>query len=182
MNREMTMLIVGDVFVHRDDPPSVFQHVKQLMNSADFMLGNLEGSIADVGTAREKHGAKPWKANSRQITAIQAGNFHAMNVANNHMMDFGHEAMLSTVANLEAIGVKHTGGGRNLAEAHAPAIIERDGCKVALLGYTCVYMADWAAGPGTSGLAVMRAHTSYEPPKRIFEAPGSPPIIHTWMD
>src|ERR1700681_1232022 len=85
-NRELTAFIVGDVYVRRDDPPSVFQHVKDLLRSADFTLGNLEGSVADSGVAREKGGA-----------------------------------------------------------------------------------------------AVMRAHTSYQPPARYFEAPGSPPIIHSWV-
>jgi poly-gamma-glutamate capsule biosynthesis protein CapA/YwtB (metallophosphatase superfamily) len=178
--RELTMLIVGDVFVLRDDPPSVFKHVKDLMRSADFMLGNLEGSVCDIGKAVDKLGAEAWKADSRQLSAIQAAGFHAVNVANNHMMDFGTEAMLGTIENLDRIGVKHTGGGRNFAEAHAPAIVERDGCKVALLGHTCVFMDKWAAGPNSSGLAVVGARTSYEPPKRVFETPGSPPIIHTW--
>lgn len=41
-NREFTMLIVGDVFVRRDDPPSVFQYVKNLLRAADFTLGNLD--------------------------------------------------------------------------------------------------------------------------------------------
>lgn len=181
-NREMTMLIVGDVFVRRDDPPSVFQHVKDLMRSADFVLGNLEGSACDVGTARQKLGAEAWKADSRQLAAIETAGFHAMNVANNHMMDYGHEAMLATIDNLDRIGVKHAGGGRSFAEAHAPAIVERASCKVALLGYTSVFMADWAAGPNSSGLAVMRARTSYEPPRRYFEAPGTPPVIHTWVE
>jgi len=178
--RDLTMLIVGDVFVLRDDPPSVFRHVKDLMRSADFLLGNLEGSVCDVGKAVDKLGSEAWKADSRQLSAIQMAGFHAMNVANNHMMDFGNEAMLATIENLDRIGVKHCGGGRNFAEAHAPAIVEREGCKVALLGYTCVFMDKWAAGPNTSGLAVVGARTSYEPPKRIFETPGSPPIIHTW--
>ncbi|MDB5921536.1 MAG: hypothetical protein JWN13_472 [Betaproteobacteria bacterium] len=178
--RELTMLIVGDVFVLRDDPPSVFKHVKELMRSADFMLGNLEGSVCDVGKAVDKLGSEAWKADSRQLSAIEAAGFNAMNVANNHMMDFGNEAMLATIDNLDRIGVKHCGGGRNFAEAHAPAIVERDGCKVALLGYTCVFMDKWAAGPNNAGLAVVGARTSYEPPKRVFETPGSPPIIHTW--
>ncbi len=179
-NREMTMLIVGDVFVLRDDPPSVFKHVKDLMRSADFMLGNLEGSVCDTGKAVDKLGAEAWKADSRQLSAIETAGFHAMNVANNHMMDFGTDAMLATIENMERIGVKHTGGGRNFAEAHAPAIVERDGCKVAMLGYTCVFMDKWAAGPNNAGLAVVGARTSYEPPKRVFETPGSPPIIHTF--
>lgn len=116
-SREMTMLIAGDVFVLRDDPPSVFRHVRDLMRSADFMLGNLEGFVCDVGKAVEKPGASAWKADSRQLAAIEAAGFHAMNVANNHMMDFGPEAMLATIENLDRIGVKHSGGGRNFAEA-----------------------------------------------------------------
>jgi poly-gamma-glutamate synthesis protein (capsule biosynthesis protein) len=145
------------------------------------MLGNLEGSVADGGKAREKAGAVAWKADARQIAAVETAGFHAMTVANNHMMDYGHDAMLETLSNLDRLGVKHTGGGRNFAEAHAPAIVEREGCKVALLGYTSVFMEGWAAGPESSGLAVMGARTSYEPPARYFEAPGTPPIIHTWV-
>jgi poly-gamma-glutamate synthesis protein (capsule biosynthesis protein) len=170
--REMTMLIVGDVFVLRDDPPSVFKHVKDLMRSADFMLGNLEGSACDTGKAVDKLGAEAWKADARQLSAIEAAGFHAVNVANNHMMDFGPEAMLATVENLDRIGIKHCGGGRNLEEAHAPAIIEHDGCKVAMLGYTCVFMDKWAARSDSPGLAVVGARTSYEPPKRVSKRRG----------
>ena len=180
-HRELTMLIVGDVFVRRDDPPGVFKHVKDLLRGADFTLGNLEGSVADSGAAREKAGAVAWKADARQIAAVETAGFHAMTVANNHMMDYGHEALLETLSNLDRLGVKHAGGGHNFAEAHAPAIMEREGCRVALLGYTSVFMEGWAARPESSGLAVMSARTSYEPPARYFEAPGTPPIIHTWV-
>lgn len=179
-SRELTALIVGDVYVKRDDPPSVFQHVKDRMRSADFMLGNLEGSVADSGAARGKAGAVAWKADARQIAAVESAGFHAMTIANNHMMDYGVDALLETMANLDRLGVKHTGGGRNFAEAHAPAIVEREGCKVALLGYTSVYMEGWEAGPDTPGLAVVTARTAYQPPARYFEAPGTPPVIRTW--
>jgi poly-gamma-glutamate capsule biosynthesis protein CapA/YwtB (metallophosphatase superfamily) len=179
--KELTALIVGDVFVRRDDPPSVFQHVRSLLQSADFMLGNLEGSVADGGTARLKGGGMAWKADARQITAVESAGFHAMTVANNHMMDYGHEAMLETLGNLDRVGIRHAGGGQNLAEAHAPAIVERDGCRVALLSYTSVFMDGWAAGPQSPGLAVMKARTSYQPPERVLEVPGAPPIIRSWV-
>lgn len=181
MTQELTMLIVGDVFVRRDDPPSVFQHVQGLLRSADFLLGNLEGSAADGGTPRKKSGSTAWKADPRQLAAVETAGFHAMNVANNHMMDYGRAALLETLENLDRIGVKHTGGGRNFAEAHAPAIVERGGCKVAMLGYTCVFLDDWEATPSSSGLAVMKALTAYQPPTRYFESPGSPPIIRSWV-
>ena len=44
-----TLLLVGDIFVQRDDPPSVFQHVRDLLKNGDFTFGNLEGSTSDSG-------------------------------------------------------------------------------------------------------------------------------------
>lgn len=179
-NRELTMLCVGDVHVVREDPPRAFQHVRSLMRGADFMLGNLEGPYADSGT--------PWstdhvnfKADARQMTAVESGGFNAMNVSNNHMLDFGYDALFETLGHLDRLGIAHTGGGRNFAEAHAPAIVEREGCRVALLGYTAVYVPGWEAGAQSPGLAVMRGKTSYEPPQRFFEGPGRPAVIHSWI-
>ncbi len=38
-----TLLPVGDIFVQRDDPPSVFQHIRDLLKNADFSLATLKG-------------------------------------------------------------------------------------------------------------------------------------------
>jgi len=176
--KQLTMLLVGDVFVQRDDPPSVFKHAGELLRSADFTFGNLEGSTADAGapwSIKETN----WKADARQVEALAVAGFDAVTVANNHMLDFGYPALLETLGHLDRLGIRHTGGGRNLAEAHEPAIIEKDGCRVALLGYTSVFIPEWAAGADHPGLAVMRARTSYEAPPRVFEVPGTPPIVRT---
>ncbi len=177
-SKQLTMLLVGDVFVQRDDPPSVFKHVGQLLRDGDFTFGNLEGSTADSGapwSIKETN----WKADARQVEALAAAGFDAVTVANNHMLDFGYPALLETLGHLDRLGIKHTGGGRNFAEAHQPAIVEKDGCRVALLGYTSVFIPEWAAGKDHPGLAVMRARTSYEAPSRVFEVPGTPPIVRT---
>jgi poly-gamma-glutamate synthesis protein (capsule biosynthesis protein) len=175
-----TLLLVGDIFVQRDDPPSVFQHVRDLLKSADFTFGNLEGSTSDAGepwSIKETN----WKADGRQVEAVGSAGFDALNVANNHMLDFGHAALFETLGHLDRLGIKHTGGGRNKAEAHAPAIVEKHGCRAAMLGYTSVFIPEWAATDEGPGLAVMRARTSYEAPSRVFEVPGTPPIVRTSM-
>lgn len=177
-SKQLTMLLVGDVFVQRDDPPSVFKHVGQLLRDGDFTFGNLEGSTADSGapwSVKETN----WKADARQVQALAAAGFDAVTVANNHMLDFGYPALLETIGHLDRLGIRHTGGGRNFAEAHQPAIVEKDGCRIALLGYTSVFIPEWAAGKDHPGLAVMRARTSYEAPSRVFEVPGTPPIVRT---
>jgi poly-gamma-glutamate capsule biosynthesis protein CapA/YwtB (metallophosphatase superfamily) len=48
-----------------------------------------------------------------------------------------------------------------------------------MLGYTSVFIPEWAATDDGPGLAVMRARTSYEAPSRVFEVPGTPPIVRT---
>lgn len=173
-----TLLLVGDIFVQRDDPPSVFQHVRDLLKNADFTFGNLEGSTSDSGapwSIKETN----WRADSRQVKALSSAGFDAVNVANNHMLDFGHPALFETLGLLDNLGIKHTGGGRNKNEAHAPAIVEKGGTRIAMLGYTSVFIPEWAATDDGPGLAVMRAHTSYEAPSRVFEVPGTPPIVRT---
>ena len=177
---ELTLALVGDVRVDRADPMTAFQHVRDILRAADFTFGNLEGAIADGGTPWVKAGGK-WKSGSGQMAAIKDAGFDALCVTNNHIMDFGHSALVETIENLGKIGVLAAGGGRNSAEAYAPAIVEKQGCKVALLGYAAVYVPGWEAGPDTAGIAVLRGATSYEPPVRFLEGPGRPPIIHSWI-
>lgn len=181
-DRELTMLLVGDVFVRRDDPASIMQHIGERLRGADFTLGNLEGAFADSGFPMPK-GASfrfNFQTGAKNMAAIGAAGFDAMGVANNHCLDFGYDALFETLAHLDRLGVAHAGSGRNKTEAYTPAIVERGGCRLALLAYTSVFCLGWDALDQRPGLAVIHARTAYEPPQRIAEHPGSPPIIRSW--
>jgi len=52
------------------------------------------------------------------------------------------------------LGILHTGAGENLIEARRPALIERNGCVIALLSYNCV-------GPESAWANTARAGTAY---------------------
>jgi poly-gamma-glutamate synthesis protein (capsule biosynthesis protein) len=176
----LTLMLVGDVFVQREDPPSVFDDVRDTLRRTDFLLGNLEGAVADGGVLWSVKETQ-WKADARQIAAVGSVGFDAMAMANNHVLDFGHEGMFETMGHLDRLGIAHTGAGENFAAAHRPAIVEKDGCRVGMVGYTSVFMPEWAAESDRPGLAVMRARTAYEAPSRVHEVPGTPPIVRTWM-
>jgi poly-gamma-glutamate synthesis protein (capsule biosynthesis protein) len=196
---ELTMVIVGDVMLERKDPPSIFRHVGDQLRNADFTLGNLEGVCADAagerwskgGSYRLKSGGglsggdgiEPSNAKfeARQLMALEAAGFDALTLANNHTLDFGHAPLVENLQHLDRMGIAHTGAGRTFAEAHAPAIVERKGCRVALLGYTSVFMRGWEADDKSPGVAAMRVRTTYEPTARALELPGLPPKIHTWV-
>jgi poly-gamma-glutamate synthesis protein (capsule biosynthesis protein) len=61
----------------------------------------------------------------------------AVNLANNHIADFGDEAFLKTIAFLKANGVAYFGAGKAGDNFNNPALISWEGKRIALLGYSC---------------------------------------------
>ena len=91
-------------------------------------------------------------------------------------MDWGEDALLDTIALFEQKNIKTIGAGRNLAEARCPAIIEKNGVRVAFLAYCSILNEGYAAGPHKAGVVPLRVHTYYE----AFDyQPGVPPRVVT---
>ena len=90
------------------------------------------------------------------------GGFDAVTMANNHSFDAGVEAMLDTRELFASRGIQVTGAGRDLSEARKAAIVEKNGVRVAYVGWTAVATAGTEAGPGKPGVASIRVKTSYE--------------------
>lgn len=79
---------------------------------------------------------KPWtfRCDPDALPSMAAAGVEVANLANNHSMDYGFEAMLDARDNLLAAGIDPVGTGANAEEAYTPAIIERNGWKIAILG------------------------------------------------
>jgi poly-gamma-glutamate synthesis protein (capsule biosynthesis protein) len=54
---------------------------------------------------------------------------------------------------LDDADIPYFGGGRNKADAHKPWIIERNGIRIALLGYCEVFLQSFEAGDSIPGVA-----------------------------
>ncbi len=59
--------------------------------------------------------------------------------ANNHSYDYGEAGLLATLRHLDAAGIPHSGSGRNLAEARAPAYLETPRGRIALVSMTATF-------------------------------------------
>ena len=105
--------------------------------------------------------------------------FDVVSVASNHAMDWGEDALLDTLALFKKKGIKTIGAGRNLAEARRPAIIEKNGVRVAFLAYCSILNEGYCAGPNSAGIAPLRAHTYYE---AVDYQAGVPPRVVTVPD
>ena len=137
----------GRVIARGGDP---FGAVMKAMKGADVRIANLECVIATGGTKA----AKPWtfRAHPRVLDVLRR-HVDAVSLANNHSGDFGHEAFTQMLGRLQLAGLPYFGGGSNLRAAHRPAIIERQGLRIALLGYDEMFPRRFEAGPDSPGIA-----------------------------
>ena len=129
----VSLLIIGDVQVHarRADPPSAFQHLRDTLQRADLVYANLEGVLVpSQGPDGDIPDKKGWThPGTGAIQALKSANIRAVGVANN--VAYGRANILKTIELLKANGIQPVGGGRDIAAAHLPVIVERKGVKIA---------------------------------------------------
>lgn len=138
------MLIIGDIQVHtrRADPTTAFVHMKDTLNKADLVYANLEGLlVASAGEKIDIPDKPEWTHPGPDgVKALKPANITVVGVANN--VASGRANILKSLAVLDASGIKHAGAGRNIGEAHQPAIVERKGVKIGFLQYTARWYRD----------------------------------------
>jgi poly-gamma-glutamate capsule biosynthesis protein CapA/YwtB (metallophosphatase superfamily) len=152
----VSLVFVGDIMLARtpgeyvekgEDPFAAFADV---LTGADLAVGNLECVIATRGERVPK--AYNFRCHPRNVPLL-ARYFDAVSVANNHSGDYGKEAFAEQLDLLQKGGMAYFGGGMNLAEAHSPLIVEKNGLKIAILGYDEVELRSYEAGADSPGLA-----------------------------
>jgi len=138
----------GQTIAAGGDPLAPFAAI---LTQADYRIGNLEVPVATGG---QPHASKivSFRAEPQTLSVLH-GRFDAVSLANNHSGDFGHEAFVETMQHLDNTGIAYFGGGHNLAEAHKPLWIERNGLKIAVLGYNEFKPRAFEAGANWPGVA-----------------------------
>jgi poly-gamma-glutamate capsule biosynthesis protein CapA/YwtB (metallophosphatase superfamily) len=153
----LRVIFVGDIML--DDGPGRFSArggdplsaVAPAFDKADYRIANLETSVATGGEA-DPNKIYTFRAKPATLRHL-VGRIDAVSLANNHSGDYGHSAFLETIRLLDAVGIHHFGGGKNLSEAHSPLWIEKGGLKIAVLGYNEYKPRSFEAGPNWPGIA-----------------------------
>ena len=153
----LTLIFAGDVML--DDGPGrliarggdPLAHFADTLNAADYRIANLECPVAESGQPLVPK-FYTFRAHPRTL-AVLRGRFDAVSLANNHIGDYGNDALVETLQRLDTAGIARFGAGRNLAEAHRPLWIARKGLKIAVLGYNEFIPRSFEAGADTPGVA-----------------------------
>src|SRR5512146_51907 len=176
-----TFLTGGDVAPIRKAGAGIFGDVAPLIRRADFSFFNLELPLSDRGeAARGKaicHRGPP-----AMIEGLAEAGVACVNLAYNHVIDYGVEAMFDTIDLLDRNAIGHFGAGRNLDEARRGYIVEKKGLRVGFLGSTTTLPTGFAATSDGAGVNPLQAHTAYQPQASLLEYPGTAPRIVSWTD
>jgi poly-gamma-glutamate capsule biosynthesis protein CapA/YwtB (metallophosphatase superfamily) len=127
--------------------------VQEIASEAALFVANLECCISDRGE-RVREPGKPFFFRAPPAAAewLAATGVSCVTLANNHVLDFGAEALMDTVEHLRAAGVATAGAGTDEAVARAPVTLEREGTRVRIVAVGD-HPASYAAAPGRPGIA-----------------------------
>ena len=93
-----------------------FEDVNEIFSSADIAFVNLETCVSDGGESEKKEGYG-FQTFPEYLQVYTEAGIDIVSAANNHVRDFGMEALDDTFANLDAYSIDYIGAGRDITEA-----------------------------------------------------------------
>lgn len=120
-----------------------FAKVRETFAQDDLTIVNLEGVLSDSSEDENTKKTYRFRGPTAFAQILAQGSIEAVNLANNHTLDYGERGLADTKQTLDASGIRHFGG----KEVY---IFEKKGVRIAFFGlsYSDMRRADreWAAG------------------------------------
>lgn len=135
----MELAMIGDVLLHKrlalyGEWTSTFEPVKPYLENPDFLIANQESP--PTAPTYEISGYPRFSSPHEIIKDLQSVGVDYVNLANNHIVDKGEGGMKVVFEALERYEMPYFGAYRSQEDRATHRIVEKDGLKVGLLGYT----------------------------------------------
>lgn len=126
-----------------------FAATSSILSAADITMGNLEGPFTQEGKRFQKRFT--FKVPPKYAAGLLNAGFDVVTLANNHIFDYGVEGLQNTLQILDSLHIGHCGAGMDLEQASQPAILKKNGFRVAVFGYSMTYPSEFWATNSTGG-------------------------------
>lgn len=108
--------------------------MSELQNS-DILMMNNEYTYSEGGYPVPGK-AYTFRASPTRIEVLEQIGVDVVSLANNHVYDYGEDALIDTLETLEKTGIPYVGAGRNLDEAKKIVYFVANGRKIAIVSAT----------------------------------------------
>ena len=171
----ITISAVGDIMLGGTSEPVLSEHgydypfarVKHLFNESDVIIGNLEGPLThqEIPYSDKEY---LFKTPPELVApALKNAGFTLLNLANNHIMDFGVPGMRDTIEALRNSGMQSVGVGSNLTEARKGIVISVNDKNIGFLSYSLTFPKSFWATDTRPGTAFGHEHQIRSDVKRL---------------
>lgn len=135
MKDKTSLVFTGDIGFDRymyckwDDEELISKEILDFLHSADHVITNVEGPIAEVPTNTTSSGVQQLLHTIDPAATKVLKNMKAdiWNICNNHIMDAGEFGIESTLKIAKEFGAQTIGAGMNIHEARKPVILNEAG-------------------------------------------------------
>jgi len=160
INSTITLFAVGDIvldlgvksIIKQYGPLFPFRKISKILNEGDIVFGNLESPLSSKKIKSNIKKRIHFCGNPNSIKGVKYAGFNIVNLANNHIMDFGEEVLRDAINLVRKNGIGYVGAGYNLEEARRPFVINVKGISAGFLGYASLDLETNATEnkPGTA--------------------------------
>lgn len=157
----ITLAFVGDILLgsrvgdlmDKNGVDYPFAGSADYLKEADITAANLESPVTSRGTPAENK-TYVYRAKPEHVAGLKNAGIDVLTLANNHTLDQGWEGLSDTMDHLDEAGLQHIGSGADDTAAFTPAIVERNGFRVAYIGVSNVVPdVSWKADKRHPGVA-----------------------------
>src|SRR5215510_1748318 len=168
---DFSLMLLGDVMPTRRLAvfgEERYLELRKLCTGADATFANLETSVHRYLEGHQNISGGTYMTTEPQLLDdLKWLGVNFVSTANNHAYDYGEEGVVATCRYLDAAGIVHAGSGRHLREARAPAYLDTQRGRIALIAMTATMPPHSIAGaqrpdtPGRAGINPLRHSASY---------------------
>lgn len=186
-----TLLFVGDVMLARGvefytereaggDYHFPFARASSTLRAADLTVGNVEHPVS----ARGKNQGSQYslRAKPEVLAGLAEAGFDVVSLANNHIWDWGTDALSDTLSLLDGARIGHVGAGINEAEANQPLFIEKEENSFAFLSWTNLYPEGLEAKGSSPGVSRFREDEAVAQVRELSRAHDIVTVLFHWGD
>ena len=141
----------GEAAILEGKSAEMLSDIKDILDSADLRVINLEAPLTKGGTPIKKSGPN-LKADPACVDFLKKGHFDIALLANNHIGDYGTKPVVETMDILKKNKIRFCGAGKNLEEARKPLSIKKNDLKISILNYAENEFGGATDKPGASTL------------------------------
>ena len=136
----MKLLFTGDLnFRGKEslttlESKGIISELEPLLDEVDFRIVNLECPLGDIAKYKPILKAGPnLICSEKNMPFLKAFRTDAVTLANNHIGDYGEDAIKNTLALLDENNILHSGADENIALAYNAFKLEKDGKSVSVI-------------------------------------------------